>query len=955
MFTTLRMFILPLLLGVLSTTAIAQQAVITGKVTDAESGEPLRGATVQVVETKKGGYTDTKGEYRVKKVAAGTYTLKFTFVGYDAKTITNVVVADGETKVVDVLLGMTVSSATEVVIQADRINDNAAALLAQRQKASTVSDGIGKEEINKLPDSDAGQALRRVTGVTLVEGKYVYVRGVSDRYSNTTLNGSALSTTEPDKKSFAFDMFPSELLENVNIAKSFTPDLPGNFVGGLVQMNTIDFPQGYALKFSTGIAGNDYVTNHTNQFITSESGPTDWIGLDGGWRAAPADMPNSSDFAALRSQVRAGDAAATQEWIQLGQDFNNEVMNREVATAPFAGKGSLLLTNVWDVAEESRLGLVASLNWGSAYTMNRMFRSQLQSDGAELFAYNGSVTGRSVNTSALANIAYKIGSQSTVSLKNTYSISTDDDAVYQFGQDFTQSQLRKNLSFQYVEKQLFSTVLAGEHNVAFASNLLVEWKAGYSQSRRNEPDHRRLRFQKDAFSGDETPMEITIANGGVTTQGSGSDAGRFYSMLNEYARNLQLNGTLSLNATKVKVGGLYDFKNRDFTARSFTFIQSPNSVIDYSLLTASADPNVVPSTSALFADSNYAYDRLGMSEDSRKRDSYIASESLVAGYAMVDVPFEIGTMPVRVIAGARVESSQQILNSFDATDAPVNVNLDIVDVLPSVNIVVTPFENFNVRAAATQTLTRPSLREFAPFQFYDFQSQSATQGNPDLTRALVQNYDLRLEWFPGAGEVISVSAFYKNFLNAIEETIIPSGGSTILFTFANANGPATNYGVEFEIRKNMGFIATPLQYLIASANVALITSEVTVNQVNVADTRQMWGQSPYTVNLGLSYFNPDWGTTISAGYNIAGDRIVKVAQQGVYQVPADLQDRGPHVYELARDVIDFSVAQTIGNLELKAAIRDVLNQPLVWEQIGQTVASNLRGRGYSLSIGYRFN
>ncbi len=937
------------------TLAVAQQAIISGKVTDAESGEPLRGATVQVIETKKGGYTDTKGEYRIKKVAAGTYTLKFSFVGYDAKTVANVVVADGETKEVNIIMGMTASAAAEVVVQADRINDNAAAMLAQRQKASTVSDGIAKEEINKLPDSDAGQALRRVTGVTLVEGKYVYVRGVSDRYSNTTLNGSALSTTEPDKKSFAFDMFPSELLENVNIAKSFTPDLPGNFVGGLVQMNTVDFPQGYALKFSAGLSGNDYVTNHTNQFLTSASGPTDWVGLDGGWRAAPADMPNSPDFAALRSQVRAGDAEATQEWIQLGQDFNNEIMNREVATAPFAGKGTLLLTNVWDVAEESRVGLVASLNWGSTYTMNRMFRSQLQADGAELFAYNGQVTGRSVNTSALANIAYKIGSQSTVSLKNTYSISTDDDAVYQYGQDFTQSQLRKNLSFQYVEKQLFSTVLAGEHNIAFASNLMIDWKAGYSQSRRNEPDHRRLRFQKDAFSGDDTPMEITIANGGVTTQGSGSDAGRFYSLLNEYARNLQLNGTLSLNATKVKVGGLYDFKNRDFTARSFTFIQSPNSMIDYALLTSSADPSVVPNTEALFADSNYAYDRLGMSEDSRKRDSYIASESLVAGYAMVDFPFEVGTMPVRVIAGARVESSQQILNSYDATDAPVNVNLDIVDVLPSINVVVTPFENFNVRAAATQTLTRPSLREFAPFQFYDFQSQSATQGNPDLTRALVQNYDLRLEWFPGAGEVVSVSAFYKNFLNAIEETIIPSGGSTILYTFANANGPATNYGVEFEVRKNLGFIATPLQYLVASANVALITSEVTVKQVNVDDTRQMWGQSPYTVNLGLSYFNPDWGTTISAGYNIAGDRIVKVAQQGVYQVPAELADRGPHVYELGRDVIDFSVAQTFGNLEMKAAIRDILNQPLVWEQIGQTVASNLRGRGYSLSIGYRFN
>lgn len=955
MLSTMKILLIPVFFGILTSLAVAQQGIITGKVTDAESGEPLRGATVQVVETKKGGYTDTKGEFRIKKVAAGTYTLKVSFVGYDVKQVTAVKVGTDETVTVNVLLGVAASSVKDVVIEADRINDNAAALLAQRQKASTVSDGIGKEEISKLPDSDAGQALRRVTGVTLVEGKFVYVRGVSDRYSNTTLNGSALSTTEPDKKSFAFDMFPAELLENVNITKSFTPDLPGNFVGGLVQMNTVDFPQGYALKFSAGIGGNDYVTNHTNQFQTSPSGPSDWIGLDGGWRAAPENMPGSQEFAALRSQVRAGDPAATEEWIGLGTGFNNELMERQTVTAPFAGKGSLLLTNVWDMEDESRVGLVASLNWGSTYTMNRMFRSQLQADGAELFAYNGSVTGRSVNTSALANVAYKIGSQSTIAFKNTYSISSDDETVYQHGEDYTNSQLRKNLAFQYVEKQLLATSLSGEHNIAFASNLLVDWKAGYSQSRRNEPDHRRLRFQKDAFSGDDTPMEITIANGGVTTQGSGSDAGRFYSLLNEYSRNLQLNSTLSINAVKVKVGGLYDFKNRDFTARSYTFIQSPNSTIDYALLTTSADPNLVPNPIALFADSNFAADRLGMSEDSRKRDSYIASESLIAGFAMVDVPFDIGGMPVRVVAGARIESSLQQLDSYDATDVPVNVNLDIVDVLPSLNIVVTPFENFNVRAAASQTLTRPSLREFAPFQFYDFQSQSATQGNPDLTRALVQNYDLRLEWFPGSGEVISVSGFYKNFLNAIEETIIPSGGSTILYTFANASGPATTYGIEFEIRKNMAFISPALQFLVATANVALITSEVTVKQVNVDDTRQMWGQSPYTINFGLSYFNPDWGTTLSAGYNIAGDRIVKVAQQGIYQIPAELEARGPHVYEKARDVIDLSVAQTIGALEIKAAIRDVLNQPLVWEQIGQTVASNLRGRGYSISFGYRFN
>lgn len=953
---SIQWLILTVILLSVATSVMAQQGVLAGKITDAESGQPLGGATVQIIETKKGTYSGTKGEYRIKNLANGFYTVKISFVGYEAKIVEKLAVqGEGEfTVTLDVVLNTKQTSAKEVVVEAERINDNQAAILLQRQKAATVGDGISKEEISKLSDADAGQALKRVTGVTLVEGKYVYVRGVSDRYSSTTLNGSTLTTTEPDKRSFAFDMFPADLLENVSVTKSFTPDLPGNFVGGLVQMNTVDFPSEYSIKVTAGIKGNDYVTLQPGQFVTYPGGSSDWLGLDRGWRAAPAGMPGTSDFAALRSQVKAGNQDATNEWIAIGTGFNNSLFQRQIETAPFAGKGSVSLQNVWDVAEESRVGLVASLNYGTDYSMNRMFRAQLLANGDEQFSYAGSVSGQSTNVGALANISYQIGSQSSISLKNNYTISSDDESVYQFGHDYTQSQIRKNLSFQFVEKQLLASTLTGEHNIDVASNLLIDWRAGYSQSRRNEPDFRRLRFQKGEFADPTDPMEIALGPGGVTTQGSGSDAGRFYSVLNEYSRNLGLNATLSVNATKIKVGGLYEFRNRDFIARSYTYVYDAYKTdINYSDLTYSADSTVVPDPSKLFVDSNYSASRIGVSEDSRKRDSYMADESLYAGYAMVDYPFQVASLPVRIIGGARIENSLQRLNSFDENDAPVNVNLDIVDVLPSINIVLTPLENFNVRVAASQTLTRPSLREFAPFTFYDFQSQSATQGYPGLTRALVQNYDLRFEYFPGPGEVLSVSGFYKNFLNAIEETIIP--GSQVVYTFRNATGNATNYGVELEMRKNLSFVARPMRFFVVSANVALINSEITVQQVNLNDTRQMWGQSPYTVNVGLSYYNPDWGTTISAGYNTAGRRIIKVSQLGVYQIPADLQTDGPHIYENPRDVIDVSVSQAFGNFEMKASVKDLLNQPLVWEQIGRTVASNVRGVGYSFTIGYRFN
>lgn len=931
----------------------AQTCVIDGKVTDGESGEPLRGATIQIVEAKKGAYSDTKGTFRIKNVTPGTYTVRFTFLGYETKVVENVECTGDKTITLNVVLTSAASTSKEVVVEAEKINDNAAAMLAERQKASTVSDGISREEISRLSDSDAGQSVKRVTGVTLVEGKFVYVRGVSDRYSNTMLNGASLSTTEPDKKSFAFDMFPSELLENINVTKSFTPDLPGNFVGGLVQMNTIDFPQGFSVRVNAGMGANDQVTNQLNQFVGYPSGSTDWLGISGSHRDAPA-IPNPQEFVALRSAVNAGDPAAIEQWIGIGRGFNNSLLDTRIGTAPFAGKGGISLTNVWDVADESRLGFVASMNYGNNYGLNRILRRGIQSDGQSLlFDYSGRITTRSTNLGFLANVAYRIGTQSTISWKNTYSINSDDEGVYQHGNEFTQSQFRKNLSFEFQEKRLFATTLTGEHNFNVASNLLVDWKAGYSQSSRNQPDFRRFRYQKDAF--DETaPLEISIANQSITAQGLGSNAGRFYSMLNEYSRNLNLNGTLSLQSTKLKVGGLHESRNRDFTSRSYTYIQAIQSTIDYSQLTFSADPSVVPNPIALFADSNFRTDRLGISEDSKLRDSYTATETLWAGYIMADIPFSIGALPIRVIAGARLESSVQQLYSFNDQDQQVTVNLDVTDVLPSVNVVVTPLENFNLRAAATQTLTRPSLREFAPFAFFDFQTQSTTRGNPNLTRALIQNYDVRAEWFPGPGEVLSASLFYKNFKNAIEETVDPST-SELIRSFRNASSDATNYGVEFEARKNLGFLSKDLTFLVVSANIALINSNITVLQGSVEDSRRMWGQSPYTINASISYFNPDWGTSATVGYNIAGRRIIQVAQVGVYQIAEKYKADGPHIYENPRDVIDFTITQNIGNLEIKAAVRDILNQELVWEQLGQVVASNLRGVGYALGIAYKFN
>lgn len=923
--------------------AVLAEGTIAGKVTDGETGDGLRGATVQVLNTKKGAYTDTKGTFRIKKMSAGTYTVKIAFVGYDSKTVEGVVVKDDETTQVDMLLEMTKTTSKEVVVSATRSNDNAAALLAKRKNASQVSDGIGKEEISKLPDGDAGQSLKRVSGVTLVEGKYVFVRGVSDRYSNTTLNGASLSTTEPDKKSFAFDMFPAELLENANIAKSFTPDLPGNFAGGLVQLNTIDFPSSYNLKFSAGQQYNDNVTFRGNEFLTYQGGNTDWLAFSGQSRVAPSDVPASrQEFAELNKSAYSGNQASIDRVHEVGTGFQNTRWNTRYETAPTNGNMGLTLSAPIEVGDSDQLGIVANMNYGTSFAMNRMKRGGIQSDGTLQYDKQGYAAQKSVSWGGLLNLAYRMGTNTTFSLKNVYNRGMDDESVELDGLSNALTMVRREFGFNYVERQLASTQLSGEHTVTDFSNALIEWKLGYSASLRNEPDYRRLTYQRNV---QEPEGALTLA---ITASpyGDGTSAGRFYSNMTEFSRNANLNFTIPVNEFKIKVGGLYEFRNRNFSARSYTMVQSQNYQGDIdNLLTINETGQV--DHSRTFQDSNFTVNRILMSEETKASDSYIASEELGAGYAMADLPFTLGTTTIRFIGGARIEKSIQQLNSFDYNNQAVNPRVDVADVLPSINLVIGPTVDMNVRMSATQTLSRPSLREFAPFSFYNFQTQAVVTGNPNLTRALIQNYDLRWEYFPASGEVLSASLFYKTFKNAIEETIFPST-SEVIFSFQNASGLATNIGVELEARKNLGFIGDFFKSFTFAVNYAYIKSNITVTQGSVVDERPMWGQSPYTFNASLFYTNIESGSTINFGYNTYGKRIIKVGQRGVYQFD------DPHVYEMPRDVIDFGFTQSIGSsLEFKFSVRDLLNQALIWQQGATAIQSNIRGRSFTFGIGYK--
>ncbi|MCX7929425.1 MAG: TonB-dependent receptor [Chlorobi bacterium] len=930
-----------------------QPGNISGKVREASSGEPLRGATIIVEGTKKGAITDPKGSFTIKNLPAGTYTLLVRYVGYETKRISGITVEAGKTANVAVTLDRDRElRARDVVVETRRTTETQAALLAQRKNSALVSDGVSTEEIKKMPDADAGQALRRVPGVTLAGDKYIVVRGTSDRYNNVTLDGVPLTSTEPDKKAFTYDLFPSDLLESATIAKTFTPDLPGNFTGGLVQLATVEFPSQRMLKASISSSVNDNAFMQPNRFISPTGGRWDWLGFDDGTRSRlPNGMPSDRrQMSELLSAVRNpyDTTGARERWTELARSFNNK--NWQPYRRTLVSPNSSLSLAYSDVVSlfGSDFGIAASLVYSNSWSVSTIERNGILADRSLWFRTGGYNPTRTTNLGGMLNFAWRANEYSTIALRTVYSHSADEDVVVLNGQDYVRIFDTKQVSMQYVEKSLVTSVLAGTHTLPMLGNASLEWKVGYSQSNRNEPDFRRFRFARQTPHDDAyiEPYTSDIIAFTPLAQGDGVRAGRFFSNLDDRSYTGGFDLKLPVGDVTLKTGVYTEQRQRTFRARSFTYVPGPEFSLDYSVFTLPdsvqwADP------SRIFQPENLGPHGIGISEDSRLADAYDASERLYAGYAMAD--WSVGAVlgvPLRIIGGVRYEDNRQQLSSFDLSDRSVSVDLLTRDLLPALSVVLQLTPTMNLRLAASQTLARPALREFAPFAFYDFSTQSQVMGNPNLTRALITNADIRWEWFLAPGEVISVGAFTKRFLHAIEETIYLEQ-QEIARTYRNAEGPATNYGAEIELRKRLDMLGAWGENVMVSANYARIFSEIAVAQGGQIDRRPMWGQSPYTLNLVASAAIPEWNATISVGYNVFGRRIVLVGLRNAYTFP------DPHTYELPRDVVDVTVTKRFDAVELRLSLRDLLNQPLRWEQGGTVVQSTIRGRSIGLGISYR--
>ncbi|HEX3072425.1 MAG TPA: carboxypeptidase-like regulatory domain-containing protein, partial [Ignavibacteriales bacterium] len=525
---------------------------IAGTVVDGETGETLIGVNILIINTTNGTSTDLQGEYLLKELSAGTYSLKFSYVSYAPVTVNDITVKDNQTTKVDVQLRSESTELNEVVVSAEMLRSNENAMLKIQKNSLNIMDAVSAELISKNNSSDGADVLKRMTGVTISDGKYAFIRGVSDRYNSTMLNGASLPGTDPEKKSFSYDIIPSSMIENVITAKTFTADKPADFTGGLVQISTIEFPSKFLFNIS---ASSSYVLETTGKnFVSYDGGKYDFLGMDDGTRDMPSIIPSG--------KLGSSDQSFTSE---VTKSFKNNWDAKSAGNAPINSAFQMSVGDRYDFSG-STLGAIASVNYSNKYDISD-YDIGSYTDDETRYTYAGQRYNNGILWGAIFNLSYKFMDNHKISLKNTYNQTTDNDVVVSEGYYGYTGQYRKTTALNFIERNLYSTQLTGEHVFPSLNSSSINWVANYGKSGREEPDGRRYSYWKDA----DNPVYTFLLDPSIST--------RLYSKLNDDIYGGSVDFTLkpfeSKNLPDFKTGVFYDNRQREFDTRLFGFRNMP--------------------------------------------------------------------------------------------------------------------------------------------------------------------------------------------------------------------------------------------------------------------------------------------------------------------------------------------------------------------------------------------
>ncbi len=902
-----------LLTGMFSAQIFANTGILTGTVRDTETGETLIGASVLIEGTFKGTITDIDGKFTMLNLTPGAYNIFVSYISYDNQVI-EVNVPSGQSADINIGLNPTSIGVEEVTIVKRRKTDTEMSVVSSLKSGDLIASGISAQEISKSMDSDAGEVVRRVSGVTIMDGKFVIVRGLIERYNTVLVNGAPAPGFEADKRAFSFDAMPSGMIENILVYKSPAPELPADFAGAAIRILTKRQADKNSLKIGYS---TDYVEGASfhKEFLTYKGGKTDWLGFDDGTRQFPSSLPSTEEVSQLYEWPDLDEyKEKTSEICSFSKDFNE--MWNPVSSSPFldqslnlTGQKSFLLGN-------ASLGNITTVNYRVRNRRTEILRREYQgyvgstdeTPGDSLYMNFDFFDQKSVKEYQLGlihnwNLTY--GKNQKMEFSNFLNNMGLSSATVREGVDYYDVETIRATNLYYNNRFIYTGQLAGKQN--FNQDMThLDWLLGYSYTSNDKPDDRRQQYvwdpAKKQFYLELQSQPTNVKNGG-----------RLNVSLDERVYNGGLDfdhsflTVISENPWTLKAGASYQYKYRGYHSRLIG-LTTPRPLVSIDFYKPIEE--IVVEENFFFDSANLRVAGLAYNDGTKRKDSYVARDRIAAGYFALRMPVHNSVI---VYGGIRMEQFSRTLESGDGSKPVVR---DTLNFFPSLNVTYNINRKHQLRFSYGKTINRPEFREISATDFEDFNLNLIVHGNPDLKSSYIRNYDLKYEWYPEHGNMFSVTGFYKHFKDPIEVFLIPAGTGYDYRPFNTEE--ATALGVEFDVRKSLFLKGLTLVF-----NTSLIKSEISTRKSFARDTlRIMQGQSPYIVNLGLFYNNPTYGWRINLNYNNVGKRIVFAG------TPLN-----PHTWELSRHSLDLSIGKRIGKkIEFRIGVKDLINDPVRFVQ-----------------------
>jgi outer membrane receptor protein involved in Fe transport len=930
----------------------AQTGKITGKVIDANTGQPLGGASVLLISSNDTKAADQNGVFSFNKLVAGTYSIRCTYSGFQDKIVEEIVVKENENTDISISLDSKLSA--EVVVTSKKVKaagETVASLLIAQKNSANVSDGVTAESIKRTPDKSSSDVIKRVSGASIQDDRFAIIRGLNDRYNASFINGAPLPSTESDRKAFAFDIFPSAILDNLVIYKTATPDKTGEFGGGIIEITTKSTSAKRIGIISIGQGYNSLITGK-NRYVSEMEGKTDWLGLDDGSRALPKGLPTKQGFLNLPDRFN--------DELNLAKGFSKYRWG--IKTTNTNPNLSIQLAKSFNITRKQSefITTLFSLNYNRNFVFTTGERNSFDGPGS----YTGdptvpgyypiqrrkvidSIYNDEVIWATLGNISVKINNRHNVSWKNNLSVNTDNRIVRRVGNyDFFDEPdaIRSETYRSFIQDKIYNSQLVGEHQVG-AKKTRINWLAAYSKVNREIPN--QMITTSGPVPGGGTAANG--ANGGMVSTNSQEN------IKNAKADIIQPYTFIRNKQNFIKIGAGYQFRERDFTSRQLGLIKYGGTTYerDESVYVLPEDQRFLGQYLGLMATGKAG---IAVQDATVPNSDYQASSATTHAYIMNDQRIK----KLRLIYGVRMESFNQKLTAAQRGLDTIKLDFTKVDFLPSANIIYALTSKTNLRLSYSETVNRPEFRELAPFGFYEYISGLFVFGNDTITRAKIKNIDFRYEIYPGRAQLFSASVFYKKFTNPIEFATLPININEATYT---NNPSATLYGIETEFRVLLSTLFgirgenAFLSRFTLAGNGAYIKSEVPLGKAADSSeiSRPLQGQSPYVVNLSLGYNHEKTGLSSTLSLNRIGQRLAIAGNR----------DR-PDFYEKERTVIDFQIAKTFleNRIEVKLNVRDMLAQNITtyldndktqsYTEQDRIFSSNIAPRVFTFSASFRF-